>query len=280
MPPSFVDDLFGEYTPQAEPEQVSAESRPTDEWDDQMSEVELRLKKASYYRTLLDGHLFNDPGDQIALDIEKEIRQFARHRLGVLLNLTSDTGQKTDIFSTQEIDGLKALAAAFTSQEVAILKTLAAKVLNRPGLLTPAPPKAESQPSPAPKPSLRKREAPEPKPVKKAVKETAAPQGKNEVLPEDGDIIKEGGRVFKVRWIEATPDYVPPPGVQKAVRGNTTFKVVKLDITKQGRSKGGLPMPDANQLSQITAMQAQQAASMAPANFQEIEHRNKGKVED
>lgn len=292
--PSLFDDIFGGETTyidengEAALNEGATEDATTpaaDSWDDQMSEVELRLKKASYYRTLLDDRLFTGDDDQIALDIEKEVRQFARMRLGVLLNLSAET-TAASLFSTQEVEALKGLAAAFTVQEVTVLKTLAAKVLSRPGLITPKaePPAPKAPPAPPPKPALRKRETPEaPKapPKKTVVKSTpktnpkAALQKGGGPPPPDGTLLEEGGRTYKVRWFEVEPGYEPPPGVGKVVQGNSVFKVLKMDITRQ-KSAEALPMPTGYQMEQVSAMRAAQAVNLAPTTMAEIAHRNAG----
>lgn len=294
---SLFDELFGAQAqdpPAEEPqEEVSeASDSPADEWEEQMSEAELRLQKASYYRILLDDHLFDDHTNPICAEIEKEMRGFVRTRLGVLLNLTAEKDPGTELFSTPEVSALKVLAATFNAQEITVLKTLAAKIVSRPALIgqtTVKPTEAAKTPAPPPKPALKKRSIPDKKqskPVASKAPVAPAVQPKPEKQPEkpkpkkleqatlaDGEIIKEGDRVYKIKWIEEQADYEPPPGVGKVIKNGHTYKVLKMDITKPTPAAGYIPMPSASNMSRITEMQAAQVAANTPGSLEGISNR-------
>ena len=292
---SLFDELFGSQgqdPPAEEPqEEVAAEESHSDEWEEQMTEAELRLQKASYYRILLDDHLFDDHSNEICAEIEKEMRQFVRTRLGVLLNLTSEKESGTELFSTQEVSALKAVAASFNAQEIAVLKTLAAKIVSKPSLIGQAAvkPAEPVKPAPPPKPTLKKRSIPDkkpevaPKPVvappvqQKPKKQADKPAVKKpaEASFEDGEVVKEGDRTYRIKWIEERADYEPPPGVGKIVKNGHTYKVLKMDITKQTPAPGYIPMPSVGQMRQITEMKANEVVAIMPGTMAGIAATNR-----
>jgi hypothetical protein len=298
---SLFDDLFGsqasEATVDEQQEEPVAEESHSDEWEEQMTEAELRLQKASYYRILLDDHLFDDHSNPICAEIEKEMRQFVRTRLGVLLNLTSEKEPGTELFSTQEVSALKAVAASFNAQEIAVLKTLAAKIVSKPGLIGQAAVKPAEPPKPAPplKPTLKKRSVPDKKPEKEVVQKpvVAQPvQQKPKKQPDkpvvkkpteasfaDGEIVKEGDRTYKIKWIEEHADYEPPPGVGKIVKNGHTYKVLKMDITKQTPADGYIPMPNIGQMARLTEMKANEVVANLPGTLAGLANIHRDRVE-
>lgn len=289
---SLFDELFGSQSQEEPVEEPRTEevSQDQDEWEEQMSEAELRLQKASYYRILLDDHLFEDQSNPICVEIEREMRQFVRTRLSVLLNLTSEKEPGTDLFSTQEVSALKAMAASFNAQEVAVLKALAAKIVSRPALMGNSPVKLPEPPKPVPqKPALKKRVVEAKKPaqkqavVQKPVTVPPVQQKPNKQQPKakkleeatfnDGEIIKEGHNTYKIRWIEVPHDYEPPPGVGKVTKDDKTYKVLKMDITKPEPGAGYIPMPSPSAMSRITEMKAAEIAANTPGSLEAISNR-------
>lgn len=99
-----------------------------------------------------------------------------------------------------------------------------------------------------------------------------------ESMPQDGDVIKEKGRTYKVAWVEMHPgefgpssekrlDRMPPHsvGTERGIpiiktEGEEYFKVVKRDMTPQVRGTGGAPaITDSSQMAAVTAMRSNQA---------------------
>jgi len=87
-----------------------------------MSEVEQRLQRAQYYRTVLSEWLFTDDYSQSAQEVMGEIREFITQRLNVLLGVTPENQ-----------------ALMFTEQEVMALKRVAVTALQKFGNLVAAP---------------------------------------------------------------------------------------------------------------------------------------------
>lgn len=92
-----------------------------------MTEVERRLEMAYYYRLLLNDSLFVDADSEIAQFVEGEIRSFVQERLEILLGIKHPQPK----------------AEGFTPIEVAILKKLTSKLVQR---------AEEPEPEPAPEP--------------------------------------------------------------------------------------------------------------------------------
>jgi hypothetical protein len=96
-------------------QQVLDEQAKEDKYAQEMSEVELRLEEANWYRALLSNSLFNNSGP-IADKVEAEVRDFVRSRLRVLLGIDPEKKAVNEVFSQPEIVALKGLAARITGQ--------------------------------------------------------------------------------------------------------------------------------------------------------------------
>ena len=160
---------------------------------DKISEAEKRIRVATYYMQLTKQSVFGDGSEEGAI-IDEEIRQFARERMASLLNIDSDK---------------PAPEAAFTDQEVVILKSVAAKVLSTSmgrdlGVAAPrmakiaAPKLATPKQQIAPKGVTLKQSAAQPHP-KQSGEVTL-----NEVFQEDGKLFKfvespSGGDPVKIQ---------------------------------------------------------------------------------
>lgn len=134
---SIAQDLF--HPQEAAVEEVLDEAAQVDE---QMSEVEAKLELARYYRMLLNGSLFTDVSSAPARQVEKEVRDFVRQRLAVLMGVQQEPVKKPKI--TDLFDG----------EEVETIKMLIAKVRAKAGT-APAAPR-----EPAPEPSLQPKKVP------------------------------------------------------------------------------------------------------------------------
>ena len=298
-----------------DPEQAVCEPSAdieVDEFTSQMQEAELRLKKASYYRTLLDGELFSD-SDEVTAEITQEIQRFVKTRMFALINVSQDEDQIAKLFSTQEVENLKAVAAAFGEREVAALRALAAKVLSSPKVLGPdvSIPPASSKPATPPalrqrsvqqsKPAVNKRASVPVKPTASPAKPTASKPLANPLkpavnpakpavskpkvkatpaaevkIPKNGEIIQDGKKRYKIAWSEVPDEYEPPQGVGKIVQNGKTYKVVRMDITPQERPIDAVPMPSIHAMSIITANQASEASRLVPDTMIGISQQNKG----
>src|SRR5579872_2159456 len=116
-----------------------------EEADERVSEAEKRWQLGSYYRQLVGIDLFQDGSEEAAI-ITKEIRQFARTRMEELLGVRSS--KPSDVIPQVELP--------FTTDQIEVLRLLADRMINKPGLMpTPAPPiAAKVAPPPRPRVAL------------------------------------------------------------------------------------------------------------------------------
>ncbi len=225
--------------------------------DKALAEVDVRIRKANFYRLILDNPLF-DNGDAVAAEVEKEFRTFATGRLRVLM------GMETEVKP-------QAREKTFGPDEEKVLRMLAAKILKKPALMQAELPK-QTKPLPS-KPALAE---PTLKPV--AQTQTAQPRlnqvttpvrrgagrppgtGKNQVaakvaakLPEDVQT-DENGRQF-VMVERGTDD-----------KGNARF--VKVDVTPPVRAEGlkPAPMPSQEQAMMMEIIKADQVPKSGKLN--------------
>ena len=205
-------------------------------------EVEKRFEVALYYRLLLKDSLFNE-STEAAQIVEGKVRAFIRDQLEVLM-------------------GMKAIQAErspdqFTSEEVEALRRVAAKILGKPALLTetsqgqepslrkaavPAKPApairkrgpGTSKPIAEPKPTMAPTAIPKPKPKPEPKK----PRVEGEDEGEEGEVIEENGKKYKLCRNEL----------------GTMFR---LDVSGQIVPPNRIPPPTGAQLAAMTERAAQ-----------------------
>lgn len=293
----------------AEEEQqlVAAEEPAPSYFDEQMSEAEQRLHKATLYRHFLTGRVFNGADDQLTLEVEQEFKEFAQHRLSVLLGIG-----KSSTFGSQ-----------FTDVEARVLKLIAdsalknAKVAKATEKAPPPAPKPQTKkPLPPPsRPTLRQRPLPEvvqpqkrqpaPRPQQVQQKPPVAPQRPQQpqqppqkvkpptpaptapAIPQDGEIFQIAGKNYKAVWSQMSADEFGPSIAQKLERlppgkstvlpnglqvikteGDEYYKIIKRDLTQQVRSATSIPFPSVGQMAAISAMKAGEAISNLPSSAQ------------
>lgn len=237
MPFSFSDDpsQFANSDEAAEQvvQQLEQQEREADA-DDQLSEVEKRLEIASYYRLLLNDHMFGDM-TPAAVEVEKEVRSFIRGRLEVLLGIKQEVAPAKDVFTEAEINALK---------------TVASKILRKPELAEP------TKAAPPPAPSLRQVVTPTPKPPPALKKTVSTPKQ----------------AVRKSETVNAATKDVPKKQIDEPAQVSGRIKkrykqivapngrTVEIDVTPQGTSPVSkpVPMPTGAQLTQLSTSQAHQ----------------------
>lgn len=232
-----------------------------DEEDDDTGfeeEVENRLAIANCFRSLLENDLFAS-SDKITRFVERKVRRFVRTELEILLGMRQREEPKSHV-------------SQFTDEEVAALKTLAAKVLSRSNGGAPVvqPVVLQAPPSPATMTVNKKNAAPKSVVPNKTETKTATPKKtvrskaktSKEALkkesPEKESPKKEspekeaGGRdfaIFKATAIDET--------------GKVVEKDIKIDLKTQTKPPGYVPPAAMSAIAQeqMYAMAAQQSLS-------------------
>lgn len=228
-----------------------------DEEDDDTGfeeEVENRLAIANCFRSLLENDLFAS-SDKITRFVERKVRRFVRTELEILLGMRQREEPKSHV-------------SQFTDEEVAALKTLAAKVLSRSnggGAPVVQPVVLQAPPSPATLTVNKKNVAPKSVVPNKTETKTATPKKtvrskaktSKEALkkesPEKESPEKEaGGRdfaIFKATAIDET--------------GKVVEKDIKIDLKTQTKPPGYVPPAAMSAIAQeqMYAMAAQQSLS-------------------
>lgn len=189
--PIFNQQEFEDYT-DSESEVESEDSQSDNTYElaisKEMAEAQRRLIKGGFYQNLANRPIF-PPDSKEALEINEEIKVWALQKVLELLNGKKPNKQE---FTDNESSILKKLAS-FTDQEIAALKTLAAKVMGQPLMMTPSPmpiPQPTPQPLPQPTPALsetkpetKKPRPPQNKPQKEVKQKVKQPAPLPEALP-------------------------------------------------------------------------------------------------
>lgn len=223
-----------------------------DEEDDDTGfeeEVENRLAIANCFRSLLENDLFSS-SDQITRFVERKVRRFVRTELEVLLGMRQREEPKSHV-------------SQFTDEEVAALKTLAAKVLSRSnggGAPVVQPVVLQAPPSPATLTVNKKNVAPKSVVPKKTETKTATPKKtvrskaktSKEALKKESPKKEAGGRdfaIFKATAVDET--------------GKVVEKDIKIDLKTQTKPPGYVPPAAMSAIAQeqMYAMAAQQSLS-------------------
>lgn len=264
-------------------QQFETEEPAQDELDEEMTEAERRLAKATLYRQFVTGNIF-DGDSQEAREVENEFRLFARYQLRKLLGVGDDAQNPMLPFDDLQVKVLRAVA-----DQVIASKKLRSGPPKPPPRQAPAP-----KPKPPARPQLRPRPLPEdvrprmqprqqPQPPRRPVAAPRPPQQQRQpqrppqrpqapvqqkppasdpnVVHPDEALITESGKKFKVKWVETHPGAFGEKAEQalenlapgRAMRvgaiqvfkteGGEYFKIVKRDLTPQRRGAGMVPFP-------------------------------------
>ena len=275
-----------------------------DSIDVQMSEAERRLDKALLYKQWVGGSLFEGDSTELTREVEAEISGFVKERLGILLGCNTKPVEPVQVeaqFTPVEAKFLKLLTAKALTREPKLKGALERELGGLSTNLQKAQPTVVPKPLPV-KPTVKPRQQPEgAKPVPQARQQTqrqplpTKPQAKsvkNEILPQDNEVVTENGKKFRIKWEPMAPDFygakveelltelprnqhirLPKPGQGAGVQvykatDSDYFKVLRLDITPQVKNIEAVPMPTSMEMA--TAMKAGQAISVLSKGSQAI----------
>lgn len=211
-----------------EPQQEESEENP------ELSDVDLRLETADYYRAILKHDFFNTDTPAASI-VDQEIRTFIRERLEILLGLRAPRPEAANQFSDEEVEALKVVAS---------------KILGRPSLVgeptvrkmpTPAT-KANSAPPMKPKPTVRKIPAPAAAPsTKPKAKQTVAKTEAKKPEPEKpAPAVEAAPKPAAAPSQSPTAIIVKEPGLEGGIeqsyvdRNGVTHTLVEGSIIEEG----------------------------------------------
>jgi hypothetical protein len=199
-----------------------------------MSEVEIRLEEANYFKALLQNPLFSDTDSPIAARVEKRVRGFIQSELRTLLGLEVPKAHVQ-------------VKSDFNENETKVLKALANKVLNKEKIEQKSEPTvnvATVQPTVA-KPTVAPRSAIKPAALKPAVVQTTK-KTKTKVKKEESKA--DTGK--KVKTVVNTPEGP---------------KEVEINVTQQTKPQNPIGFPTLN-FSQMHEVYSQQALTDSSGN--------------
>lgn len=228
---NIVNDLFGA--------QLVASSDTNADDESYMQEADKRIGIAQYYRELIRGSIFTGPKTDESKVVEREIKNFCKGRLHILLSMNGQApAEIKSPFSDNEIKILKILAT-WSEAEINILRSIISRV---------------TQTAAAPKPSIETKPA--------AIE--AKPQ-----------LVKLTTGSSKESPVSPAPQQEKPPA-QPTRRGRPakekvyetkidpmTGKEVKSLVVEKQVNPMGIPFPSAAAMAQITTARAAEAAAKA-----------------
>jgi len=211
--------------PEVEPEEAYNPLQHESALDQEMSEAERRLHKASLYRQFLTGNVFSGDQDQETLEVEAEFREFARFRLGKLLGISSNKADPTTGFSEADVKVLRFLIESVmdNAKVRASLGLGGAPATKRPKpeltkhVVQPQNPTLRPRPQPESarprqqqnvrqQPQSQPQQTPPPKrpqgPLRTQPPAQQQPKKDWSVALPDDTLIQENGRTFKAKWVQ------------------------------------------------------------------------------
>jgi hypothetical protein len=210
-------------------------------FDAQMSEAERRLEKAMYYRVLLNQQLFSENSD-ISSEIESELREFIKQRLGILLGMVPEMK-------------VSSVPSQFTDEEVTVLREVAAKLSKSPHLMPKQkePPQLNAVKGPQ-KPTFQQVAPPTQKarsqtqntqPTQQTQRKVPGPKKKKGAT---GEFMTVDGVDYEKYLDEKLGEYYISSTGQKYVmttvpEGENAGKIFMRNITGQAVSKNRAPSP-------------------------------------
>lgn len=188
-----------------------------------LTDVEMRLHKANMYRIILENRLINSD-DQIADEVENEIRDFVVNRLSTLMGLQAEVKVQSQ----------------FSDEEAKALKLWANKLMGKPAIMKVEPVKVEPAKPPAPQaPSVNLVQAP----TIRRGRGRPPGTGKHQIAAQMAQ--------------PQQPTPVATPTKQEKVV-EVDGKKVTLNVTQQAKPVGvkPAPMPSPQEMLAMGAMQA------------------------
>lgn len=267
---NFIGEERDDEVPQVEFEQaVGLPPSSPPEIAQLMSEAEQRFAKASYYQSLIANHPFTEDYTTTAMEVAAEIQSFCRDRLTMLLGLKPEAARPP-------VPQAKPL---FDEDEVKVLRSVAARLLKKPDVLTPVAPPApvvhkvqgptpKPAPAAAPKPLAKAQAAPAKVPAAagaKPGKRAGAATGDTIKIPQaDGS-----ERLYRKMLDPKYGDYwMGENGQHYSLQVNEAGQNYMKSISRQARPAPGGPQP----LPQLTGdMMAMVAARHVQAAMSQDE---------
>lgn len=234
--------------------------------EETLSEVEVRLHKANYYRAVLDQQLFGEDDSEAAIEVSREFRDFALSRLRVLMGIELPPEEKQNLFSGEQVEALKVWADRLISKPT----LMEAKPPPQVPTLTPV-----VQTPPAPKVQTVQVSAPSTKPTKK---KTQAKSTKLAGRPKAEEGLPNGVKVDSVtgeKYFEVEKDAIDE-------FGKPFKKKVRMSINGQNKPVNdpnykALPNPQQmEQLEHQRAMNSHQTQMGNPLIGAALNHFLKG----
>jgi hypothetical protein len=282
---SFDENEFGEVQERQDAADAALQSleQPQDEQfeeDPELSDVDLRLATADYYRAILRHDFFdiNEESPKAAGIVDREIRVFIRERLEVLLGLRDPR--------------VPEVVSQFEPDEVQALKILASKVLKKPALVAdepvvrkmpaPAPSKPQTQvsrakpqarkvPAPAPAPSTKPKTTPKPAATaepKPATIAKSAPVAAKPTPKQDAEVQTFISAETRQQVTLVEGEVIEEKGRKYVVTRNELGTLYKRDITGQVIPPNRLPPMSAQQMSVVSAQMAEAQLGMTDESTQ------------
>ncbi len=229
-------------------EEAVEESEPSEDELEVEDDVAERIDMAQHYRTLLVGSIFQGEQGRAAALVTKRIREFADREMRRLLGLLAPEPTAVSVFDDEEIRALKAMAARLLQRDGLVARPQPQPQALQPRLVKQPPPRAQVAQPPAPAKTTKVAAKPKKTvtPIK-AAKSATAPELIEEAVSEDGKtrrLTKQvGGRVIT--------QYLNDEG-----------KILhESDRTPQIVAPTALPPLSPSQLEQVSAQHANESAA-------------------
>lgn len=245
-----------QQAPAPEPVQEYIQDEDDEDFSTVLSDARLRLEQGRLYEMVMNNDLFEGTdADPVAVKhVQKQIRNFAKERMEIMLGMRQEASQETIVsspFNPLEVEVIKAMARTFSKGATDTPEANAeAPVATRQGLKPIAlktTQKQTAQMKPAAKPLQQKAT----QPVVRKKNDALVDQ----ILAEEGVTKEELDTVFD-------PSYKPltkPPGQLSADEIKERNK--RTTAGKQVKSESALPMPTPAQEEMLYTQRAQTAAA-------------------
>lgn len=279
--PTLFEQTFGGGEESEEEERTSVSAVTEDQGlDEEFRLANLKMKKAQFYRVIVDNGVVEDNGTSEAAEVNAEAKQWARRSMLRLLKGENPNDPppvaKVELpFSLDEVDALKKLvkkALAMGMVEKTSDPPAVRKVQSQPAAPTVRKVKTDGgskppQAAPAQATPIPPQPQPKPKGEKKPLKPKPGADGTidYEEIP-SGEVFKDtDGRFYKM---------VDNPRFDPDIKGSKPR--TKISVTTQVKTPRSLPMPQGAQLSAVTAAQSMEAVNMGASVSSQVDPNSDG----
>lgn len=255
-------------TPEQEEEFTEETAETEEDYTDVLTDARLRLEQGRLYELVMNNDIFSgsDCDPKAIKNVEKEIRNFAKERMEIMLGMKQEQPKEVLFpsfpFNALEVETLKALASAATKGATAVSEPFtsgaSAPAPRKTSLNTIAIKNSSTKTVPVKQPVKKAESKPLPTKPATPVKRTKPSDAVQRILDEEGLTLDQINEVFDPNQQYLTPEQMAMLTPEQIIERNNQSA---RRLGKTVPSRNAVPMPTQEHIESIYTSRANAAAA-------------------